>query len=214
MGAMASKKASPSTPRRARIASESASEVRGPVATTAGPSGSPVTSSRSTRIPGWAVTAAVMASEKRVRSTARAAPAGTRVVAAERRRTEPSASISRLRAPWAFAGSSLLKEFVQTSSPRPSVWWAGVLRTGRISTRRTSCPRSASWRAASHPASPPPTTVTSATLSGTPAASALSAFDPSAPRAAFFSIPTASSSSRSSGSAPFGSDAFTFPSVT
>ena len=48
-------------------------------------------------------------------------PAGTRVWRAELSRTEPSRSISRFSCPWALAGSSLLKELVQTSSPSRSV---------------------------------------------------------------------------------------------
>ncbi len=46
MGAMASKKASAFSPVRDNTASARAGEVRGPVATTAGPSGSAVASSR------------------------------------------------------------------------------------------------------------------------------------------------------------------------
>jgi hypothetical protein len=45
--------------------------------------------------------------------------------------------ISALSRPCAFAVSSLLKELVQTSSARCSVWCAGVERTGRISSSVT-----------------------------------------------------------------------------
>ncbi len=55
MGAMASKKARPSSPSSRRMASDRASEVSGPVAMIAGPSGMRVVSSRSTSMPGCSV---------------------------------------------------------------------------------------------------------------------------------------------------------------
>ena len=77
---MASKKARPSSPVRPRIASASAGEVRGPVATiteshSAG--GRPGTSPRSMVTSGWASSVAVTSAEKRSRSTASAPPAGS-----------------------------------------------------------------------------------------------------------------------------------------
>ncbi len=80
MGAMASKKARLSAPVRARMASASAGEVRGPVATmtlshSAG--GRPAISPRAMVTSGWASSARDTASEKPSRSTASADPAGT-----------------------------------------------------------------------------------------------------------------------------------------
>ena len=165
-GAMASKKASPSSsPRAWRMEAESASLVSGPVATMAGPAGSSVTSSRTTRMRGFDAMAAVIRCANSPRSTVSAVPPGMRDSRAHASSSDPptpSASISTLSRPCAFGGSSLLKVLEQTISPSSSVLWASVPRTGRISNSVTSCPRSASCHAASEPESPPPTTVTSA----------------------------------------------------
>src|SRR5579883_648368 len=123
------------------------------------PSGIVRTSSRTSRMRGSASTAAVSAAAKRVRSTARHAPAGTRCASAMRMTSEPSRRISSLRSPTAVSSVALRNEFEQTSSPRRSVWCAGVRQAGRISQRSTSSPARASCQAASDPASPPPITV-------------------------------------------------------
>ena len=122
MGAMASKKAGPSSPSLRRMDSDRESEVSGPVATIPGPEGNSGHSWRTISIAGRAWTAAVMPRANTSRSTARAEPAATRAGSAEASRIEPSAAISRFNCPWALAGSSLLNDFVQTSSPSRSVW--------------------------------------------------------------------------------------------
>ena len=148
------------------MASERGLDVSGPVAITVGPQGRSVHSSRTISIADSASIAAVIACVKRVRSTARAEPAGTRDTSAERSNTDPSILISRLSCPCAFAGSSLLNEFVQTNSPKLSVWCASVDFSGRISIKRTRYPCRVSWSAASQPASPPPITLTFTSYSG------------------------------------------------
>ena len=160
IGAIASKKDRLSMPRRAWIDSESASEVRGPVATIAGAGGRSVISWRTILMPGSASRCAVTASANRWRSTASALPAGTLNSSATWRRRHPRIRISALRRPCGVSWISDLKELVQTISARRSVLCAGVGRTGRISYRSTWCPRRANCQAASDPASPPPTTVT------------------------------------------------------
>jgi len=84
----------------------------------AGPAGIATISSRVTSMAGCDITVRVIISEKSVRSTASAEPAATLVARAEVRRTEPMASISLFNWPWALAGSTVLNEFVHTSSPR------------------------------------------------------------------------------------------------
>ena len=76
---------------------------------------------------------------------------------------ESSARISACSRPTAlYSQSSDRKEFEQTSSARPSVWWASVLTPGtpRISCRTTGTPALAICQAASEPARPPPMTWT------------------------------------------------------
>ncbi len=119
------------------MSADSAGEVSGPVAMTTGvsdrDSGTVSISSRQTVMSGCDVTAAVISSEKRFRSTARAAPAGTRTESATRITREPSRRISSLRRPTALSSLSLRSELLQTSSARSDVWWTSVPRTGRIS---------------------------------------------------------------------------------
>ena len=74
---------------------------------------------------------------------------------------ESSARISACSKPTALnSQSSDRKELEQTSSARPSVWWASVLTPGtpRISCRMTGTPAWAICQAASEPARPPPMT--------------------------------------------------------
>ena len=122
----------------------------------AGSSGIRVTSSRTTVISGCPAMASVIACEKRSRSTASAAPAGTRCASAARMTSEPSRRISSFSSPTALSSLSPRNELEQTSSARPSVLWTAVGRTGRISWRTTRTPRDAACQAASEPASPPP----------------------------------------------------------
>src|SRR5215210_747606 len=134
-----------------------ASEVRGPVAiTTSASAGISVTSSRRSSMRGWPAIAAVTRAPKRSRSRARALPAGTEALRAMPMISDPKASISRLRRPAAWKGSSLRSELLHTSSARSPVLCAGVPLTGRISWSTTGTPRSASCQAHSEPASPPP----------------------------------------------------------
>jgi hypothetical protein len=80
IGAMASKKASASSPVSLPIASAKAGEVSGPVATMTlshSSGGRPAISWRCTSISGWAAMASDTAAEKPSRSTASAPPAGT-----------------------------------------------------------------------------------------------------------------------------------------
>ena len=97
IGAMASKKASSVSPVSARIASASAGEVRGPVATITDDQfwgGRPATSSRRMVTSGCASSAAVTAAEKPSRSTASAPPAGTWFASPFAMTSEPKARIS------------------------------------------------------------------------------------------------------------------------
>ena len=148
----------------------SASEVSGPVAITAG-DGISRTSSRTTRMRGWDVTRSCTAHEKISRSTASAAPPGTRANSAHSSSRLPSRRSSALSSPCALPSSSDLKELLQTSSARRSVWCAGVRTAGRISYSVTSTPRAASAQAASQPASPPPTTTAVTSVPSPPARS-------------------------------------------
>ena len=162
MGAMASKKASAPSPVRARMASDRAGEVRGPVAITTlshAAGGRPVSSSRTMVTRGCACSRAVTRAEKPSRSTASAPPAGTWLSSPAAMISEPQRRISACSRPTAlYSQSSDRKELEQTSSASPSVWWASVVRTGRISCRITGTPASAICQAASEPARPPPTT--------------------------------------------------------
>src|SRR5207249_4737942 len=125
-----------------------------------------VISSRTIRTAGSASTACVTPSAKCIRSTARQAPAGTRVASATRMTSEPRRRISSLSSPTAVSSVALRKEFERTSSARRSVVCASVPRRGRISWRSTPMPRRASCQAASQPASPPPTMVTRSVVIG------------------------------------------------
>ncbi len=160
IGAMASKKASASSPVSVPIAAARAGEVRGPVATitlSQSAGGSPATSSRRIAINGWASSAAVTACAKPSRSTAKAPPAGTWFASAVRMISEPSRRISACSRPTALCSrSSERNEFEQTSSASAEVLWAAVVCLGRISCSTTGTPRAAICQAASAPASPPP----------------------------------------------------------
>ena len=115
---------------------DSASDVSGPVAMITGDHSEPgtlTTSPRPTVMRGCAITKSVMAFENAWRSTASAAPAGTRVASAARITSEPSRRISSLINPTALSTLSARNELLQTSSARPSVWWTAVGRSGRIS---------------------------------------------------------------------------------
>src|SRR5881628_1562703 len=125
-----------------------------------------VISSRTIRTAASASTACVMPSAKSTRSTARQAPAGTRVASATRMTSEPRRRISSLSSPTAVSSVALRKEFEHTSSARRSVVCASVPRRGRISWRSTPMPRRASCQAASQPASPPPMMVTRSVIAG------------------------------------------------
>ena len=95
----------------------------------------------------------------RSRSTASAAPAGTRLASAARMTSEPSRRISSFSRPTALSSLSPRKELLQTSSASRSVLCTAVGRTGRISYSVTGTPREAACQAASEPARPPPTIV-------------------------------------------------------
>src|SRR5260370_35530306 len=74
---------------------------------------------------------------------------------------EPSRRISACSKPTALlAASSERNELEHTSSARPSVRWASVIRPGRISCRMTGAPDLATCQAASEPARPAPTIFT------------------------------------------------------
>ena len=68
-----------------------------------------------------------------------------------------SSSFSR---PTAFSIWSERRELEHTSSPKYSVWWAGVIFWGFISRSSTGMPRRANCQAASLPARPAPITIT------------------------------------------------------
>ena len=82
---------------------------------------------------GCACTALVTVSENTCRSTASAAPAGTRATSAARITIEPSRRISSLIRPTALSILSARNELLHTSSASASVWWTAVPRTPRIS---------------------------------------------------------------------------------
>src|SRR6202000_2317053 len=87
--------------------------------------------------------------------------AGTWLASAARMISEPSRRISACSNPTALlAASSERNEFEHTSSARPSVRWASVIRPGRISWMVTGMPDWAPSQAASEPARPAPTTCT------------------------------------------------------
>jgi hypothetical protein len=115
----------PSAPTKAAIFAESADEVSGPVAMITGrrgpEAGISATSPRSTRIRGCAAIASVIRSAKPSRSTARAAPAGTRTSSATRMTSDPSRRISSFRSPTALSSLSPRNELLQTSSASRSV---------------------------------------------------------------------------------------------
>ena len=119
--------------------------------------GRPSTSSRTMEISGRRSIRSVTAREKPSRSTARAPPAGTWQASAAAITSELQARISACNRPTALCSkSSERKELEQTSSARPSVWCAAVVRAGRISCKTTDTPASAACQAASQPARPPP----------------------------------------------------------
>jgi hypothetical protein len=161
---MASKKASADSSVSDRIASASAGEVSGPVATmtldqSAG--GTPATSARSMATSGWASSRAVTSAEKGSRSIASALPAGRRWRSAVAMISPPACRISQCSRPTAFCSSSSERnEFEQTSSASPAVLCAKVPTTGRISCSTTGRPACATCQAASQPAMPPPMTCT------------------------------------------------------
>src|SRR5262245_28746820 len=143
------------------MSAASVSETSGPTASTTMPSrGISFTSARTTSTSAREAIAPVTSRANASRSTASAAPAGTRVRRAHATISESSRAISALRSPWGVDSSSDLRLLEQTSSARSPVRWTGVPRTGRISWRTTGTPRRAICQAASLPASPPPTTVT------------------------------------------------------
>src|SRR5690606_34492663 len=103
------------------------SEVRGPVAIKViSPSRGSAHSEPSHWIKGWFFKVCVIEAEKASRSTVRASPPGTRLESAVVRIKDPILLISALRMPGADRGAVDLREFVQTSSAAPPVWWAGV----------------------------------------------------------------------------------------
>src|SRR5437868_12036869 len=72
--------------------------------------------------------------------------------------SESSRRISACSKPTALlAASSERNELEHTSSARPSVRWASVIRAGRISCSTTRIPALATCQAASEPARPAPT---------------------------------------------------------
>src|SRR6202011_3041862 len=160
IGAIASKNVSAFSSVSSRMASASGAEVRGPVATMTlshAAGGSPLISPRRNSMSGWSCKALVTAAENPSRSTANAPPAGTWLASAARMISEPSRRISAWSNPTALlAASSDRNEFEHTSSARPSVRCASVMRSGRISCRTTLTPAFAACQAASEPARPPP----------------------------------------------------------
>ena len=161
-GAMASKKASSVSPVRPAMAVLRSGEVSGPVATmtlSQSLGGRPATSAREMVISGCASRRRVTSAEKASRSTASAPPAGSLVLSPAAMMTELARRISSCSRPTAFVShSSERNELEQTSSARPSVLWASVMRWGRISCSTTGTPAEAIWKAASEPARPPPMT--------------------------------------------------------
>ncbi len=106
---------------------------------------------------GVVLKALVTAPENPSRSTASAPPAGTWLASAARMISEPKRRISACSSPTALlAASSERNELEQTSSARPSVRCASVIRWGRISCSTTRTPALATCHAASEPARPAP----------------------------------------------------------
>src|SRR5262245_23713201 len=139
---------------------DKASDVSGPVATMTGllglAAGISGISSRTIVTRRCAASVPVTVSANRSRSTANAAPAGTRLASAARITSESSRRISSFSRPTALSSLSPRKEFEQTSSASRSVLWTAVGRTGRISYSVTGTPCDAACQAASLPARPPP----------------------------------------------------------
>ena len=159
MGATASKNERV-PPNFCRRLSARASEVSGPVATITIPSeGSSVTSPVTTSMFGSDLIFSVIYSENSSLSTASAPPAATEVLSAASMVTEPRRRISSLSNPAADSSRIAFSELEQTSSAKPSLFWAGVRFSGFISQSRTENPKDESLCAASHPASPAPITV-------------------------------------------------------
>ena len=133
-------------PRRSARGSPAASagEVRGPVATivsSQSAGGSPRSPRGGSRSADGARALAVTAAEKPSRSTASAPPAGTWCASAARMISEPSRRISSCSRPTALVSrSSERNELEHTSSARPPVLCASVVRTGRISCSTTGTP--------------------------------------------------------------------------
>ncbi len=161
-GAMASKNASSPSPVSACTARLKSGDVSGPVATITlfqSEGGRPAISPRSIVTSGWLASRWVTSAEKASRSTASAPPAGSLCLSPADRMSEPARRISSCSRPTAFVShSSERNEFEHTSSARPSVLWASVERTGRISCSTTGTPALTICQAASEPASPPPMT--------------------------------------------------------
>ncbi len=160
IGLIASKNARCWRPTNAAMSADSADDVSGPVATMSGDIstevGSRGISPRSTPISGCPAIARVTPSANCSRSTASAAPAGTRTPSATRITSDPSRRISSLSSPTALSSLSPRNELLQTSSASRSVLWTAVATTGRISWSVTGTPIEAACQAASLPASPPP----------------------------------------------------------
>ena len=163
IGAIASKKASASSPVSARIASASAGEVSGPVAMI---DAVPVVRRQAGDF-------AALDANQRLGGDRRL-DRGGKAVAVDRQRAagrhlmrvgrahDQRAERAHLAVDDAdrvvFSASSERKELEQTSSARRSVRCASVPRSGRISCRTTGTPARAICQAASQPARPPPMT--------------------------------------------------------
>src|ERR671912_1274987 len=119
-----------------------------------------VTSLRITSMFGWTWIISVTARGKSSRATPRAPPAGTVLVSAQCRITDPRRLSSSLSSPEAVSRARFPREFEHTSSAKCSVRWAGVSLWGRISHNSTEQPSPAACQAASLPASPAPIMVT------------------------------------------------------
>ncbi|OQA10634.1 MAG: hypothetical protein BWY65_00498 [Firmicutes bacterium ADurb.Bin373] len=137
-----------------------ASAVSGPVASiTMSSSGISLTSRRTISTSGWPASFSVTLLAKRVRSTARAPPAGTFVSSAQLMISEPKRLISSLSKPTAFSKAVDRKELLQTNSAKSPLRCAGVGFLGRISNSLTLTPLFTACQAASDPARPAPTMV-------------------------------------------------------
>ena len=137
MGAIASKNARLSSPVSVKIALANDGAVRGPVAIMVLPhdlGGKPLTSPYSTVTSGCWRNIVLTASENASRSTAKAPPAGNFVISPIPIIRLSDLRISSCSTPTALPClSSERKELEQTSSAKPSVLWASVIRFGRIS---------------------------------------------------------------------------------